>query len=277
MIAPRRRYLAKGATRMPVQFIAAKDVEEQTALIQLLARPVDKSVKLESATRQAIALYNHPVEFPLHYVFLDKFALAITKPAPFEVTMEQPAIPITRTGEMMLKVKVERHGDFNGPVELMPDWLPPGVSGGGATLIAADKSEGEVKIQANAKAGTPARLSDRDQRHHHPGRCFQRLRTGSRFDDIHQARGLRTVSHHRPAPIFGGARQDRRDCRWRGQGEQARCLQPPYGYADASSQGRNAGGECSRDQVGRQGKSVFGKCRLRTTRCSGCTKRLHVK
>ncbi len=53
---------------------------------------------------------------------------------------------------MLLKVKVDRHGDFKGPVELMADWLPPGVSGGGATSIPADKSEGEVKIQANGKA-----------------------------------------------------------------------------------------------------------------------------
>jgi hypothetical protein len=149
MIAPR---FTKGATRMPVQFIAAKDAEPQTAFIQLLARPVDKTVKLESASRQAIAFYNHPVEFPLHYVFLDKFALAVTKPAPFDITMEQPSIPIARSGEMLLKVKVDRHGDFKGPVEVMPDWLPPGVSGGGTTTIPADKSEGEVRIQANAKA-----------------------------------------------------------------------------------------------------------------------------
>ena len=149
MIAPR---FTKGATRMPVQFIAAADAEQQTALIQLLARPADKSVKLESASRQAIALYNHPGEYPWHYVFLDKFVLAVTKPAPFDVSMEAPSIPITRSGEMVLKVKVDRHGDFKGPVELQADWLPPGVSAGGAITVPADKSEGEVKIQANGKA-----------------------------------------------------------------------------------------------------------------------------
>jgi hypothetical protein len=149
MIAPR---YTKGATRMPVQFIAARDAEQQTAFIQLLARPVDKSVKLDSASRQAIALYNHPGEYPWHYVFLDKFALAVTKPAPFDISMDAPAIPIARSGEMVLKVKVDRHGDFKGPVELQADWLPPGVSSGGAITVPADKSEGEIKIQANGKA-----------------------------------------------------------------------------------------------------------------------------
>jgi hypothetical protein len=149
MIAPR---YTKGATRMPVQFIAAPDAEQQTALVQLLARPVDKNAKLESASRQAIALYNHPGEYPWHYVFLDKFILAVTKPAPFDLAMEAPAIPLSRSGEMILKVKVNRHDGFKGPVELQADWLPPGVSGGGSVTVPADKTEGEVKIQANAKA-----------------------------------------------------------------------------------------------------------------------------
>jgi hypothetical protein len=149
MIAPR---FTKGATRMPVQFIASKDAEQQTALVQLIARPVDRNAKLESSTRQAIALYNHPGEYPWHYVFLDKFALAVTKPAPFDITLDQPTIPITRSGEMLLKVKVDRHGDFKGPVELQSDWLPQGVSGGGAVTVPADKTEGEVRIQANGRA-----------------------------------------------------------------------------------------------------------------------------
>jgi hypothetical protein len=109
-------------------------------------------VKLDSATRQAIALYNHPGEYPWHYVFLDKFALAVTKPAPFTISMEQPPIPLSRSGEMLLKVKVNRQPDFKEPVELQADWLPAGVQSGGSITVPADKSEGEVKIQANAKA-----------------------------------------------------------------------------------------------------------------------------
>jgi hypothetical protein len=137
---------------MPVQFTAAPNAEQQTALVQLLARPVDKSARVQSFSRQAIALYNHPGEYPWHYVFLDKFVLAVTQPAPFDLTMDEPAIPLARSGEMLLKVKVNRHGNFKGAVELQQDWLPNGVSGGGAFTVPAEKSEGEIKIQANAKA-----------------------------------------------------------------------------------------------------------------------------
>src|SRR5262249_30208860 len=54
------------------------------------------------------------------------------------------------------KVKVNRHGDFKGPVEIQTDWLPPGVSKGGAVTIPADKTEAEYRIQANAKAAAGA-------------------------------------------------------------------------------------------------------------------------
>ena len=82
MIAPR---VTKGLTKVPVQFVAAENAEPQAALIEILARPVDKSVKLESGSRQAFALVNRPGELPWHYVFLDKYALAVTEPALFHV------------------------------------------------------------------------------------------------------------------------------------------------------------------------------------------------
>jgi hypothetical protein len=149
MIAPR---YTKGATRMPVQFVADAKAEQQAALIELRARPVDKSARLESESRQGFALVNRPGELPWHFVFLDKFALAVTQPAPFDIALLEPPIPLAQNGELMLKVKVNRHGDFKGPVEIQTDWLPPGVSKGGTVTIPADKTEAEYHIQANAKA-----------------------------------------------------------------------------------------------------------------------------
>jgi hypothetical protein len=146
-----QRY-TKGATRMPVQFVADAKAEQQAAWIELRARPVDKSVKLDSASRQGFALVNRPGELPLHFVWLDKFALAVTQPAPFDIQLEKPLIPLGQNGELMLKVKVDRHGDFKSPIEIQTDWLPPGVSKGGTVTIPADKTEAEYRIQANAKA-----------------------------------------------------------------------------------------------------------------------------
>ena len=149
MIAPR---ITKGLARVPVQFVAAADAEPQAKLIQILARPVDRKVPLISASRQGFALNNRPNELALHLVWLDQYALAVTQPAPFHISLEQPAIPLAQNGELLLKVQLEREPDFKEPVEIQTDWLPPGVSKAGTVTIAAGKNEGEFRIQANAKA-----------------------------------------------------------------------------------------------------------------------------
>lgn len=74
------------------------------------------------------------------------------QPAPFHIELARPEIPLAQNGELLLKVKVVRHGDFKGPVEIQTDWLPPGVSKGGTVTIPADKDEATYRIQANAKA-----------------------------------------------------------------------------------------------------------------------------
>lgn len=144
----------KGVTRMPVQFEAEPGAEQQAAWIELLARPADRARSIDSATRTAFHLFNRPGEYPSHYVFLDKYTLAVTDPAPFHITFDRPVTPLTRSGELQLKVRLTRHGDFQGPVEIFSDWLPGGVSSGGTVTIPAGKSEVLYRVQANDKAAT---------------------------------------------------------------------------------------------------------------------------
>jgi hypothetical protein len=150
MIAP--RYLKGAPPRMPIQFVAAPDAEPQAALIELLARPVDPKVKLHSESRQGIALTNRPGELPWHYVFLDKYALAVTQPAPFDIELVQPEIGISQNSELLLAARITRHGDFKGPIEIQPDWLPDGISKEAVVTIPKDKTEAVFKIQASDKA-----------------------------------------------------------------------------------------------------------------------------
>lgn len=196
MIAPR---YTKGATRMPVQFVAAPDAEPQAALIELLARPVDRSVRLVSASRQGFALTNRPGELPWHYVFLDRYALAVTDPAPFDIELVQPEIALMQNGELLLTARVTRHGDFRGPVEIAPDWLPNGVSKGGVVTIPAGESEATFKIQANEKA--PAGVYQVAMNATTTGgdsySGVGRIRVSSRFIDLHVAEPYVTIDLQR--------------------------------------------------------------------------------
>jgi hypothetical protein len=149
MIAP---VYTKGANRLPVQFVAAADAEPQAVLVELLARPVDPKQQIDSGSRQAFALTNRPGELPWHFVFLDRYALAVTDPAPFEVALADPGIPLAQNGELLLNVKVTRHGDFKGPIEIQPDWVPLGVQKEGTVTIPAGKDEAAFRIQADGKA-----------------------------------------------------------------------------------------------------------------------------
>jgi hypothetical protein len=149
MVAP---HIAKGATRVPVAFEAAPNAEQQAALIEVLARPVSKGVPLQTGSRQTIELFNRPGERPLHFLFLDKFALAVTQPAPFHVELEKPDIALAKNGELALKVRVVRADGFKDAIELQPDWLPAGVSKEAAVTIPGDKSEAAFRIRADTKA-----------------------------------------------------------------------------------------------------------------------------
>lgn len=143
MIAPR---VTKGLLRVPVQFAAADDAPPAAALIRILARPVDPSVPLQSGSRQAFALINRPGELPWHCVFLDRYALAVVDPVPFHVTLVPPAVPLMQGSDLILQVRVEGTG---APLEVQPDWLPPGVSHDPAVTV---RKEGAIRIQANDKA-----------------------------------------------------------------------------------------------------------------------------
>jgi hypothetical protein len=149
MIAPP---IQKGMNRIPVQFVADPHAEQQAALVELRVVAVDPKVKLISGSRQGFALVNRGGEQPLHFVWLDKFALAVTQPAPFEIELAEPSAPLSQNGELELKVKVRRLGEFKDPVEIQTDWLPPSVSKEGTVTIPAGKEEASFHIHANPKA-----------------------------------------------------------------------------------------------------------------------------
>ncbi len=149
MIAPR---YTKGVNRLPVMFVAAPDAQPTAALIELLARPVDGKTPLESGSRQGFALVNRPGDQPWHFVFLDRYALAVTDPPPFDLTLDEPATPLAQNSELLLHVKVTRQPGYDGPIEIQPNWVPPGVQKEGVVTIPKGQNEANFRLQADAKA-----------------------------------------------------------------------------------------------------------------------------
>ncbi len=154
MVAPK---IPAGAKQAQAEFIADADTPPQTALVSLAVRPTDKSqAQLVSYTQQSFPFLNHSGGHAWHAIVLDKYALAVTEPAPFSFEVEAPQLPISKNGQLALNVKVKREPGFNGPVEFQCDYMPPGVQCEPTVTIPEGKSESVMHLTAdtNVKPGT---------------------------------------------------------------------------------------------------------------------------
>jgi len=103
---------------------------------------------------------------PWHFVFLDKYALAVTDPAPFTSSWSSRH-SARAEHDLQLKVKVGPACDFQKPSRCT-DWLPSGVSKGATVTIPADKTEGCLRFRRTIRL-CPASTE-----------CDQRITTGRR-------------------------------------------------------------------------------------------------
>jgi hypothetical protein len=82
----------------------------------------------------------------------DQLAVAVCNEVPFSLEIEKPATPLLRDGEINLKVKAQRKGEFKGNIRVLMEWKPNGISALNEIAIAADQSEGVFNLQANSGA-----------------------------------------------------------------------------------------------------------------------------
>jgi hypothetical protein len=86
---------------------------------------------------------------------LNRLAVAVVEEVPFRIHLEEPRVPILRSGSMGLRVTAERAEGFEAPIRLEMVFQPPGISAGGGVTIPEGKKEAVIPI--NAGGGAPAR------------------------------------------------------------------------------------------------------------------------
>ena len=157
-----------GQTSVPVQFVASDDVQPQSRLIEVRARPLEgKSDKPQTTKLDSSALFPSPFtsrcqeSFPFlshsggrawHPVSVDRYVLAITERSPITIEVTPPRIPLIRSGSLDLDVRIQRHGDFTGAIDFQAEWLPGGVSGAPAITIPEGKNEAIYTLTASGGA-----------------------------------------------------------------------------------------------------------------------------
>ena len=145
-----------GMVRIPVVFEAAADAKAQGLLVDLVVRPVGGSESsLASGFRQTIAMNAYGNNDYYLHVPVEKLALAVTDPAPFQVMVEEPKSALVQNGEMAVKFSVIRDKGFDGPVTVQMDWKPIGISTATPVAVPAGQTEGVYLLGAarNAAAG----------------------------------------------------------------------------------------------------------------------------
>jgi len=78
----------------------------------------------------------------------DKLAVAIVEPAPFDIEVVQPQVPLVRNGSLTLTVNAKRNAGFDKPINLRLLSAPNGL-GGAAVTIPGDQSTIGIPLTAN--------------------------------------------------------------------------------------------------------------------------------
>lgn len=83
--------------------------------------------------------------------FESKMAVALTDPAPFDIEVTQPQVPLVRNGSLNLTVQAKRKPGFDKPIQLRLLSNPPGI-GYSAVTIPGDQSSIALPLTANNNA-----------------------------------------------------------------------------------------------------------------------------
>lgn len=140
------------ATRWPVQLVADATAEPGGKVITFQPRVADPSVTLESSCQQAVPFVNHSGGDAYRALRTDRFAMAVTEPAPITIELDQPTVPVVRGGELFIPVKLTRQPGFDEPIEWQAIFGPPGVGLPPKDLFASGETEAMLRITAEPAA-----------------------------------------------------------------------------------------------------------------------------
>lgn len=147
-----------GAVEQPapgglVVFEAAPDAATGTAMAAVrVLRSAEDACVLGGLLQATELVHGEPNREPYRIAVGDRLAVAVVDEAAFSLEMEPPAAPITRRGQLELKVKVQRAEGFTGKIRLELPFKPPGIA---ASAVDVNDGETEVRFPLTAAADAP--------------------------------------------------------------------------------------------------------------------------
>ncbi|WP_347243974.1 pre-peptidase C-terminal domain-containing protein [Thermogutta sp.] len=141
-----------GQTVVPVILTAAADapLEGRWVSIKGVSKVGEQEIMGELLQRTSLVRGQNNREYWNFYSH--RLATAVTEPVPFQVTIQQPKVPLVQGGTMELTIKAERVAGFDGPITVAMLNLPPGVSAPTSVTIAQGAQEVRMPLTANREA-----------------------------------------------------------------------------------------------------------------------------
>ena len=140
------------ATEWPVQLVADTKAMPGGAVIRFEAVSADPAVPLGSGCQQSVPFINHAGGDAWRVLRIDRFAIAVTEPAPIAIDLVPPTAPLVRGGELFVPVKLTRRPGYDEPVEFQADFAPPGVGLPPKDVIPSGSTEAVLRISAERNA-----------------------------------------------------------------------------------------------------------------------------
>lgn len=150
-----------------VSFSADKSAEVDATTVDVVVEPIEPEDRknFRGGFVQVTQATNRRGDYAMYFNRSRKMALAVCEGAAFDLSISPPSIPLVRSGELELTVKVNRHANFDGAVYCEMDWLPKGINKQPPLIIPAGKTEATYKLSArnDAKPGTfPISITGRE-------------------------------------------------------------------------------------------------------------------
>ena len=141
----------KDLPNVPLMLEAAPDAPLGHAIVPIVLKPTDPSVKVTGKMRQVFdivrsgnVIYYQETE--------DKLPVAVVEEAPYSLEIIKPAVPLVTNGVLALKVVSKRKEGFKAPIRVFLPWKPLGISALGEQTIPEGKDECVFELSASAAA-----------------------------------------------------------------------------------------------------------------------------
>jgi len=141
-----------GVGAVPVLLSADESAEPNGRLVELIGHSTVGDQVVEGRLRQRTSLIRGQNDREIWNYTTDRFAAAVTAPAPFSLEILQPKVPIVQGGAMRLKVAAKRNEGFKAPIQLQMLYNPPGLSTPTTVTLPGEADEVVVPITATAQA-----------------------------------------------------------------------------------------------------------------------------